>query len=85
MEKLPLSDTVSKLSPEEAWELALTAGDDYELCFTVRPEKKTEVEDKINAIYPVTCIGEITEQEGIKCVGTDAASFKPAGSGFHHF
>ncbi len=85
MEELPLSDAVSKLGSEEAWELALTAGDDYELCFTVPPEKKTEVNDKLNAICPVTCIGEITEQAGIKCVGTDAVLFKPAGSGFRHF
>jgi thiamine-monophosphate kinase len=85
LEKLPLSNAVSRLSPEEAWELALTAGDDYELCFTVRPEKKAEVEDKINAISPITCIGEITEQEGIKCVGIGAVLFKSAGYGYDHF
>jgi len=85
VEKLPLSDAVGTLASEEAWELALTAGDDYELCFTVPPEKKTEVEDKLNAICPVTCIGEITEQAGIKCIGIDSVLFEPVGSGFRHF
>jgi thiamine-monophosphate kinase len=36
----PLEDT---LGPEAARELALTAGDDYELCFSVRPENSARL------------------------------------------
>ena len=85
MEKLPMSDALCRLEQETAWELALTAGDDYELCFTITPEKKEEIENRLNAICPVTCIGKITEQAGIRCIGTGGALFKPAGTGYRHF
>ncbi len=37
-EELPVSEALDRVAgPERARELALTGGDDYELCFTVRP------------------------------------------------
>ncbi len=67
-EKLPISPAarhVAELQDRPAWQLALGASDDYELCFTAPPEavegliadiqKKTET--------PVTVIGEILPAE----------------------
>lgn len=85
MERLPLSDALCKLGSETAWELALTAGDDYELCFTVPPEKKDEVEDRLKSVCPIACIGEINDRKDIQCLGSNGERFKPAGTGFDHF
>lgn len=56
---LPLSTSLKKLAPKQAVELALSSGDDYELCFTVPAESVTEFE---RLCADVTCIGEITSQ-----------------------
>ncbi len=63
---LPLSSSMKKLPKELARELALSSGDDYELCFTVPPKLADELEQQCSDI---TCIGEITAQSGLILVG----------------
>ena len=55
--QIPLSASLKKLSPELAIPLALGAGDDYELCFTVPANK---VESLAELDLEIHCIGEIT-------------------------
>lgn len=55
---LPLSTSLKKLPAEQGRELALTAGDDYELCFTVPAHLAPALEQDCKL---VTCIGEITD------------------------
>lgn len=60
IEKIPLSTALlAAVCRDEAYRLALTAGDDYELCFTVPPHKKALLENEC-ADFAITCIGEIT-------------------------
>jgi thiamine-monophosphate kinase len=68
---LPLSSTLrKKLSSDAAKKLALTAGDDYELCFTVSPAKEKILLDKLKADnHHVTCIGVMTREPGIRLLG----------------
>lgn len=57
LDKLPLSASLHKLPSQQAIQLALNSGDDYELCFTVPADNAdllTPFSDQI------TCIGEIT-------------------------
>ena len=59
VEKIPLSPEVkTTLTKDAAITLALTSGDDYELCFTIPADKKNLLE---NLNLPCTCIGEIIE------------------------
>ena len=85
LDKIPLSPAMQKvLDKEAAWNLALTAGDDYKLCFTVREDK--QLEKKLKAIdSPCACIGKITKTPGIRCLQPDGNHFKPSGSGYVHF
>lgn len=62
-EQLPLSNLLCRtLALNEARKLALTAGDDYELCFTVAPAKESALLEQL-ARENITCycIGEITD------------------------
>jgi thiamine-monophosphate kinase len=49
---------------EEAQELALNGGDDYELLFAVRPRNAAKIVREFNGLA-LTCIGEITREKKI--------------------
>ncbi|ADZ89798.1 thiamine-phosphate kinase [Marinomonas mediterranea] len=60
--KLPLSDALLDWRPEEALRLALTGGDDYELCFTAPKSARDEVNIIMQTLHlPCSLIGEITD------------------------
>lgn len=80
VEQLPLSPAVSALTPEQAIALALTAGDDYELCFTVPAQKRAQLSS-----IPCTCIGEITASSGLELNYNDGSSYHGNISGYQHF
>lgn len=87
VEDLPLSPALKKhRSPEEAWKLALSAGDDYELCFTVPPEHEAKLIaalKNIDAGY--THIGNIEAQAGLRLMRHDGTLFALKNNGFRHF
>ena len=85
LERLPLSEAVQQtLSPTDAWELALTAGDDYELCFTVPPNRKKLLSDVLKTSR-CTQIGTIESTLGLRCLTADGTRFIPKGKGYQHF
>lgn len=65
VDQLPIAQAlIQTLIPEDAIQLALTGGDDYELCFTVPEDKKFQLEQRLSAINcRFSCIGEITEKK----------------------
>ena len=78
-EQLPLSKDIEQyITQTQNWEIPLVAGEDYELCFTVSPEKVPELD------IPCTCIGVIEAELGLRLnkLGT-ITDFKI--QGFDHF
>lgn len=66
LEKLPLADEVRALS-KEWWRTPLTAGDDYELCFTIPSGKQAELERRLQDVdVPYCCVGQIEAGSGVK-------------------
>ncbi|WP_410210807.1 thiamine-phosphate kinase [Aquirhabdus sp.] len=64
LEDLPLSPTLAALNPEQRAALALSGGDDYELCFTISPSKFAilqSVWDDSN--LPLSVIGQINASD----------------------
>ena len=59
LEQLPLAEGV------ESWEQGATAGEDYELCFTVPPAARTDVERVLRESggAQVTWIGSVAPRE----------------------
>jgi thiamine-monophosphate kinase len=84
---LPLSPFLKKfLSLDQAYTLALTGGDDYELCFTVPIEKENVLLHIKNSLQtPITCIGCIEAEKGLRLIGEHGDSFKLQSKGYEHF
>ena len=60
LSRLPLSAALKMLPPEQAWQLALAGGDDYELCFTLPEAHRGMLETALQpAAVAVTEIGRI--------------------------
>jgi len=87
VDQLPLSEALTRsMSPTAAIALALTAGDDYELCFTIPAEKRGELEKQLASIpCRFTCIGEITMQPGLKLRYKDGRNYHGPILGYQHF
>ena len=87
VDKLPLSIALKEaVSEQEAINYALTAGDDYELLFTVSEEQKGNLDiAQANFHFEATCIGQLTGATG-KCelkLGSDTFSINK--HGYEHF
>ena len=86
VEDLPLSRALAETLPRErAWELALSSGDDYELCFTVAPDALAQVGDRLRGLdCGFTPIGTVTAEAGLQCLRADGSGLRPA-PGYRHF
>lgn len=84
LEQLPLSTVLrEQLSLEAAWQLALSAGDDYELCFTV-PQPQEEALSKALTMGSYTRIGLIEASPGLRCFDANGQTFISAVKGYIH-
>ncbi|WP_137170526.1 thiamine-phosphate kinase [Marinomonas sp. FW-1] len=78
--RLPISSELRYWQPESAISLALTGGDDYELCFTAPKEQAAEIALITQTLsLPCTKVGEIVA-EGFSIQGYDGEA-----SGWQHF
>lgn len=81
VDQLPLSTELCKtFTKEEAVKFALTGGDDYELCFTISPDKKEMMEN-----FPVTCIGKIVPTKGLVLFDQNGNLYQKSTGGYRHF
>lgn len=81
--KLPLSPTLSKIARDEAIPFSLTAGDDYELCFTVPPHLTSIMEQDFKGVC--TRIGMITDDDGVYFINDSDELSELKGIGYDHF
>jgi thiamine-monophosphate kinase len=68
LDALPLSAALlAAAEPDERLQLALGGGDDYELCFTVPPERAADMTAKMTELQtPVRRIGEVLAGGGLQ-------------------
>lgn len=80
VDKLPVSEAMIKsISRKEGIDLALNGGDDYELCFTVAPEKAKLLDSNY------TCIGKITDTLGLDLRFQNEKKYNGLQAGYKHF
>jgi len=85
LKNLPLSQALRQYLPiEQAWQLALTAGDDYELCFTVPADKEHLLKNALHSSQ-YTKIGRIESDLGLRCFMPNGQEFSPTIKGYQHF
>ena len=86
LQDIPYSRTLKKLNKDLAIELALTGGDDYELCFTVPSNLSNSDLEKIIATYKVSKIGRINELTSkLTLFSDDEKTYKIKSTGYRHF
>lgn len=84
---VPIFSLVGTQIPRDtALSLALTAGDDYELCFTAPKEHHKKIlKISQNLQLPITKIGEITAEAGLQLHADGKPYTLPESLGFEHF
>lgn len=86
-DKLPVSPLVQKIiSHESALEKALSAGDDYELIFTLAADNVSALESISEKTgLNCTCIGEVQEGSGVICLDKTGNQIETESAGYNHF
>lgn len=79
---LPLSGVLKNIDSDMAYELALTAGDDYELCFTAKPAEANNI---LKSLPKVTRIGRIEKQPGLRVYDKNGNLMSFPSKGYSHF
>lgn len=86
IEKLPVSDALQVFyNNQPDWQTILSAGDDYELCFTCPKEQVSEMQSlmELNNIK-ITCIGEMVSGTDVKCL-LEGDLLNVEKTGYNHF
>lgn len=86
LQRLPCSAAVKQAITESSeWSLPLSSGDDYELCFTIPADKQQQLQQLAATLdSPLTRIGVIEQQPGIRCINAEGA-IVDVESGYDHF
>ena len=84
--RLPLSAAFRAQEVPDPWEAVLAHGDDYELCFTVPPERQADLEQVLAAMdCGCTCIGEMEAEPGLRLLQADGTPLILPHAGHDHF
>ncbi len=86
IDTLPLSNAFQSLKLADDWQLAASAGDDYELCFTVPELYEKKMREKLNALgCACTKIGTVSEHVGIRWHDKLGHEIMLSFAGYDHF
>ena len=86
LRRLPLSPQVASACADGDWSPALAGGDDYELLFSVPPERLAAVTGACaRAGETVKEIGRLVDEPGIRLVHPDGRVTEETPRGFDHF
>ena len=82
LDNIPVHPLVQQIQGEKAIDLALSGGDDYELCFTVSPASLNVLNNLGLGCY---CIGEIESEPGLRAKTRNGESLPLHVKGYSHF
>jgi thiamine-monophosphate kinase len=86
LSQIPYSESLKKLDKEVAIELALTGGDDYELCFTLPKGLSESVIEELESICPIHCIGQINKEVSkLSLIDDDDKPYEIKSKAYRHF
>src|SRR5262249_2955461 len=83
---LPLSNALKKLDKRLPYRFALSGGDDFELCFTIAPNKVAVLNrEQVKLKSTFTCIGVVEPELGLRLVQADGKLYTQKRTGYRHF
>jgi thiamine-monophosphate kinase len=85
--RIPIDKNVTKLCGRRALDplaLALHGGEDFELLFTVHPDKVARLPKRVDGV-PISRIGEVTGQSGAIRIAEKNRVWDLQPGGFEHF
>jgi len=86
VDRLPRSRALQAMPFEEVLSCQLNGGDDYELCVALNADQAERLREiAARQQLPLTEIGVIEPQPGIRCQRDDGSIFLPHGHGYDHF
>jgi thiamine-monophosphate kinase len=87
IERLPLSSTLrDAVDDDTAMRLALTGGDDYELCFTVPPSREPDLCAVARSCdLRISRIGSVVDGDGLRMVDSNGDEVSVDQRGWDHF
>ena len=87
LNRIPMSSEVQQYYGEQVdWQQILSAGDDYELCFTVSPEQAGELDEMARQLSTrLSCIGKMESGTGVRCLLPDGSCLQTTHVGYDHF
>ena len=86
VDNLPLSDVFKSLKLKDGWQLAASAGDDYELCFTVAESHEKKMQQTLDSMgCAYTKIGTVSSQKGIRWLDESGNKLTLSIAGYDHF
>lgn len=87
VEKILLSPALTKrFGRDQAQHFALSAGDDYELCFTAPTNQREDIAQLARRLdLTLTRIGSIVPEQGVAFLDAKGASMEIAEPGYQHF
>jgi thiamine-monophosphate kinase len=87
VEQIPVSLQVKEyLQQGGGWDLVVAGGDDYELCFTLSPEKAGLLDELRQYLdCDITKVGDIVSGQGVSCIMGDGTVMDSSDSGYQHF
>lgn len=86
LKQLPLSPAYDAAFKQVGWEMALSGGDDYELCFTIPPERENAFRSA-STDFGVSCnyIGDIEMEPGLRIIDESGQRYQTQRTGYDHF
>jgi thiamine-monophosphate kinase len=87
LHKLPISESLQRVDDaHKVGQFALSGGDDYELCFTARPDQHVFLAEFSELLdVRITEVGRIVEGEGVNCLDAEGNAVLIASPGYRHF
>jgi thiamine-monophosphate kinase len=88
LDAIPIDAALAMCDDDLRYRLALTGGDDYELCFTAAASQRHAIEQAaLVAQTSVTRVGRISDADGLRIIGVKGEEWRPSSAlrGFDHF
>lgn len=86
LDRLPGSSAFDGLPIEARWNLQLGGGDDYELCFTLPPDRADGLGDlAAHGGVELAVVGRVHQGSGLRCLDAGGTEFQPERRGWDHF